>query len=202
MTEDKEGLVVVIFVLTTALFVADEPSRRGDDWYSSSVAPIRTLVQSWCEVKGTSTNGMWSDSAWGGDRNLYFNATASVDGRAATVRSSPTQGEENGPAPSNVTIGDGFTESPSVLVTVHLGCNPTTVAVVGIGVMVAIPRDVLADLSGEMAACELSVRNDLSWPPPSFLLVEWEREGGCGRPEVSLGFVSETESLLACFKPT
>ena len=143
---------------------------------------------------------MWSDSAWGGDRNLYFNATASVEGRSATVRSSPTQGEEKGPAPSNVTIGDGFTENPSVLVTVHLGCNPTTVAVAGIGVMVAIPRDVAADLSGEMTACELSVRNDLSWAA-SFLLVECEREGGCGRPGVSLGFVSETESLLACFKP-
>ena len=143
---------------------------------------------------------MWSDSAWGGDRNLYFNATASVEGRSATVKSSPTQGEEKGPAPSNVTTGAGFTESPSVLVTVHLGCNPTTVAVVGIAVIVAIPRDVAADLSGEMAACELPVRGDLPWAA-GFLLVEWEREGGCGRLEVSLDFASETESLLACLKP-
>jgi len=193
--------VVVIFVLTTAFLVLDESSLSGEDWYSRSVAPSRTLVQSWCEVKGTSTNGTWSECACDdGDRNLYRNATASVEGRSATVKSSPTQGEEKGPAPSKVTTGDGFTESPSVFVTEHLGCNPTTVAVVGIGITVAIPRDVVGGLSEETAARELSVRDDLSWVH-GFLLLNWEREGGCGRFEVSVGLVSETESLLACLKP-
>jgi len=172
---------VVIFVLTTAFLVLSESSLSGDDWYSKSVAPSRTLVQSWCEVKGTSTSGTWSECACDGDRNLYLNATASdePEGRSATVKSSPTQGEEKGPAPSKVTTGEGFTESPSVLVTEHLGCNPTTVAVVGTGMTVAIPRDVLGGLS------EGTVLN-------------WEREGGCGR---SVGLVSETESRLACLKP-
>lgn len=150
--------MVVILVLTTALFVSDEPSLSGDDWYSNSVAPNRTLVQSRCEVRGTSTNGMWADCAWDGDRNLYFNATASVEGRCATVKSSPTQGEEKGPAPSNVTIGEGLTDSPSALVTEHLGCNPTTVAVGGRGTMVAMPRD----LSEETAAWGVSVGNDIA----------------------------------------
>lgn len=68
------------------------------------------------------------------------------------VKSSATHGEEKGPAPSNVTTGDGLTDSPSVLVTWHLGCNPTTVAVLGIEVMVAIPRDGVGGLSeGEEA---------------------------------------------------
>jgi len=101
---------------------------------------------------------MWSDSACVGDRNLYFNATASVEGRSAIVKSSPTQGEEKGPAPLNVTTGDGFTERPSVFVTAHLDCKPTTVAVVGIGTMVAIPRDAVGDLSEEEAVkmdCQL-----------------------------------------------
>lgn len=101
---------------------------------------------------------MCADCAWEGDRNLYLNATASVEERcSATVKSSPTQGEEKGPTPSNVTTGDGLTESPSVLVTWHLGCNPTTVAVVGRGTMVAMPRDLVEDLSEETAARTLSV---------------------------------------------
>lgn len=95
---------------------------------------------------------------------MYFNATASVEGRSVTVKSSPTQGEEKGPLPLNVTTGDGFTENPSVLVTGHLGCRPTTVAVVGIGTMVAIPRDAVGGLSEEEeAAYGLSVGGDLSW---------------------------------------
>ena len=109
--------MVVIFVLTTAFFVSDESLLRGDDWYSNSVVPIRTLVQSRWEVNGTSTNGNCADSAWDGDRNLYLNATASVKGCSVMVKSSPTQGEEKGPAPSNVRTGDGLTDSPSVLVT-------------------------------------------------------------------------------------
>jgi len=173
--------VVVIFVLTTAFFAPDESSMSGDDWYSSSVAPIRTLVQSWAAVKGTSTNGMWTDCAWDGDRNLYLSATASVEGRSATVKSSPTHGEEKGPVPSNVTTGDGFTDSPSVLVTGHLGCNPTTVAVLGIEVMVAIPREMTVGLSAEE-------------------VLKLEREEACGRVEASLGLLSETESLRACLK--
>lgn len=143
---------------------------------------------------------MWSDCAWDGDRNRYLNATASVEGRSATVRSSPTQGEEKGPAPSNVTIGDGFTDSPSALVTRHLGCNPTTVAVVGRGMTVAMPRDTVGDLSEEAAVCGLSVGGDLSLRRPGCLLLNWEREGTCGRFEESLDLVSETESLLACLK--
>lgn len=154
--------MVVIFVLTTALFVSDESAVSGDDWYSSSVAPSRTLVQSWRAVRGTSTNGMCADCAWDGDRNLYLNATASDEERSATVKSSPTQGEEKGPTPSNVTIGDGLTERPSVLVTGHLGCSPTTVAVVGREVTVAMPRDLVGDLSEEAAVYALSAGSDVS----------------------------------------
>ena len=143
---------------------------------------------------------MWPDCSWDGDRNLYLNATASGEGRSATVKSSPTQGEEKGPAPSKVTTGDGFTESPLVLVTGHLGCNPTTVAVVGIETTVAIPRDMVGGLSEETAVCESSVGDNLSWVA-GILLLNWEREGGCGRVGMSLGLVSETESLLACLKP-
>lgn len=154
--------MVIILVLTTALFVSDESSLSGDDWYSNSVAPKRTFVQSWYEVRGTSTSGIWSDWSWDGDRNLYLSATASVDGRSVTVKCSPTQGEEKGPAPSNVTIGDGLTESPSVLVTRHFGCNPTTVAVLGTGITVAIPRVAGGGLSEEIAACGLSVGGEVS----------------------------------------
>lgn len=109
--------MVVILVLTMAFFVWDELSARGDDWYSNSVVPILTLFQSTREVNGTSTNGSATDSAWDGDRNLYLNSTWSVEARSVTVKSSPTQGEEKGPAPSNVRTGDGLTDRPSVLVT-------------------------------------------------------------------------------------
>ena len=93
---------------------------------------------------------------------MYLNATASVEGCSATVKLSPTQGEEKGPAPSNVTTGDGLTESPSVLVTRHLGCNPTTVAVLGRGITVAIPREVVGGLSEETAVRGVSVGSDTS----------------------------------------
>ena len=116
-------------------------------------------------MRGTSTNGIWSDDGnWDGDRNLYLNATASVEGCSATVKLSPTQGEEKGPAPSNVTTGDGLTESPSVLVTRHFGCNPTTVAVLGRGMMVAIPREVVGGLSEETAVRgAVSGERQLEW---------------------------------------
>jgi len=111
------------------------------------------------------------------DRNLYLNATASVEARSATVKSSPTQGEEKGPAPSNVTTGDGLIESPFVLVTGHLGCNPTTVAVVGREVTVAMPRDGVGGLSGETATCGTSVdKRYLGWP--TVLTAELRTTGG------------------------
>jgi hypothetical protein len=115
------------------------------------------------------------------------------------VKSSPTQGEEKGPAPSKVTTGDGFTESPSAFVTEHLGCSPTTVAVVGIETTVAMPRDIVVGLSEEAAVRELSVGDDLSRVASS-LLLNWEREGVVDEL-TSVGLVSETESLLACLKP-
>lgn len=93
---------------------------------------------------------------------MYLNATASGEGWSATVKSSPTHGEEKGPAPSNVTTGDGLTESPSVLVTRHLGCSPTTVAVLGREVMVAILRDLVEGLSEETAGRGLSAGSDVS----------------------------------------
>ena len=191
--------MVVILVLTTAFLDGDESSVSGDDWYSSSVVPILTLVQSRGDVNGTSTAGTCADSAWDDDRNLYLSATASVDGRSVTVKSSPTQGEEKGPAPSNVTIGDGLTDSPSVFVTGHFCCNDTIADVWGIGVRVAMPRDTVGGLSEEDAVCGPSAGTDAPGKTTDLLQLK-ERDGLRGRSAPSFGFASETESLLACLR--
>lgn len=122
---------------------------------------------------------MRSDCAWEDDRNLYLNATASGEGCSATVKSSPTHGEEKGPAPSNVTTGDGLTESPSVLVTEHLGCSPTTVAVLGREVIVAILRDLEGGLSEDKAARGESAGWDIASGQP--LTAELGARGGLPR---------------------
>lgn len=71
-------------------------------------------------------------------------------------------------------------------------------AVFGIEVRVAIPRDTVGGLSEEEAVCGLSAGYDLSGGR-LFLQLK-ERDEICGRFAPSFGLASETESLLACLK--